>query len=279
MTTFLVPTDFSEPAKKALFFALDLAHKAKARVLLCHVYHKSTPLLSHLPASSETARQHALEQMQGFLEAVQAAPYDAVSVDFLLKEGHIISVLSEAIAENQVALVIMGTQGANNRLERLFGTNTEALAKEGKCPVLAVPEQAALQPITQMVYATSMERDETWALQQLVPLRQLLTAQLTLLHVHSQDQLDLVDDQEIKDQLQLRFPQEELRFATVEQENVAEGIARYVETHPTHLLAITMLEQGFWDRVLQDSITVALLQRLQIPMLVLPEKGKVLNFQ
>ncbi|AKQ45089.1 hypothetical protein TH63_04675 [Rufibacter radiotolerans] len=277
MKIFLVPTDFSAHAKKALLFALDLALKTNARILVTHVYARPKALLGAPTDHEEEVRKQAVQRMQVFLEEVTSDAFVSVPLDFILKEGDIIHRLGQLIEQNNVSLVIMGTQGAHNQMEKFLGTNTESLAKRGLCPVIAVPEQASLEPVKHIVYSSSMEHDEVSAMNQLLQLKNVFKALLTILHVNSEDQLDLLDDAEIKANLRLQFPEEEFRFDTIEEEDVAAGITAYVMTHPTQLLAFTMLHRDFWERIFLDSVTVKLLQSLHLPMLVLPENGKKLD--
>ncbi|GAB2533355.1 universal stress protein [Rufibacter soli] len=277
MKIFLVPTDFSLHAKKALLFALDLAHRSNARLLVTHVYPSPKAMVGSSGTTSEEVRQQALQRMQAFLEDVPINEHLTVPLDFILKEGHIIHRLCLLIEQNNVALVVMGTQGAHSQMKKFLGTNTESLAKRGLCPVLAVPEQASLEPVKHIVYSSSLEHDESLAMYQLLQVKNAFKAQLTILHVNSEDQLDLVDDTEIKTQLRVEFPEEDFRFDTIDEEDVATGIMAYVKTHPTDLLAFTMLHHDFWDRIFLDSVTVKLLQSLHLPMLVIPENGKKLD--
>ena len=277
MKIFLVPTDFSPHAKKALLFALDLALRTGARILVTHVYPKPKAFLGTPTIDKEVVRQQAVQRMQAFLEEATTDAYLSVPLDFMLKEGDIILRLGQLIDQNNVSLVVMGTQGAHSQMEKFLGTNTEALAKLGLCPVIAVPEQASLAPVQHIVYSSSMEHDEISAMHQLLQIKYVFKARLTILHVNSEDQLDLLDDAELKANLRRQFPEEDFRFDSIEEEDVPAGITAYIKTHPTDLLAFTMLHRDFWERIFLDSVTVKLLQSLQLPMLVLPENGKELD--
>ncbi|MBC3541157.1 universal stress protein [Rufibacter sediminis] len=270
MNKILVPTDFSAPAKKALLFALDLALKTNAQLLVCHVYQRLSPFLGDSYETTEEPRRRAMGQMEDFLRVATSACYSAVPIEYLVREGNPLQRLSQLINQDQVSLVVMGTKGAHDRLGKIFGTITETLVKRSLCPVVAIPEKAPLHAIENMVYTSTLEHSEVPALGLLLQLKDLFKANLTVLHVKSEDQLDLVEDNLIQEQLREEFPQQEFRFETVAQEEVVKGILDYLRQHQTHLLAFTVLEHDFWEVLFQDSVTTHLLHRLEIPMLALP---------
>jgi nucleotide-binding universal stress UspA family protein len=68
MTTILVPTDFSPSAKSALLYAIAIAKRVKAKVIILHVYHAPvsagrTPHILNYPTVRENVRM-ATQQLK-----------------------------------------------------------------------------------------------------------------------------------------------------------------------------------------------------------------------
>lgn len=68
--------------------------------------------------------------MNTFLESVDNSTREAAGLQVLLEKGHIVNELCRVIANNEVALIVMGTTGGKSFLERFFGTTTESIIKK-----------------------------------------------------------------------------------------------------------------------------------------------------
>lgn len=276
MKTLLVPIDFSDNSLRAFEYAVELAARSESEILLLHSVEDAS-LLSSLNTDKMDEKKSAAQQK---LEAMVATlNREDVLVRFEVKDGGAVGEIVEAIEENNVTLVVMGTGGAKNFSRKVFGTTTEAIAKQGLCPVLAIPEGAEIRPIEHIVYAADFENGDQVTTMQLLNLKELLNATVTFLHIKSDSQPDYIDDEYIKSNLVAQFPEAELNFVEIANKDVAEGISNYVQSNETSLVAFTILNRMFWERIFHSSVTSRLLQTLRIPMLALPENGNLLNLR
>ena len=279
MKNILVPTDFSIPALKALQFALDLTLKTKACLMVCHIYSAPSAFTGDPEYMDRQFRWEAQKEMNAFLESVDSHTRATVGLKIILKEGHIVNVLSRVIEENKVALVVMGTTGGKNILERFFGTTTESIIKKSLCPVLAIPEKFMFNPVENIIYATDFEKREELSMMQLLQVKELFQASLTVLHVKSEVQPDLIDDEEIKADLKNSFPQENFRFVQIADNEVAACLIKYVREQKNTLLAFTIIHRPLWHKLFHSSLISRLLHQLQVPMLALPQVGRLLDLR
>ena len=279
MKNILVPTDFSVPALKGLQIALDLTLKTKSCLMVCHIYHSSSAITSDWENMDQQFKREAQNEMNTFLENIDRSTREAVGLKIILKEGNIVNELCKVIEENEVALVVMGTTGGKNFLERFFGTTTESIIKKSLCPVLAIPEKFLFKPIEHIIYASDFEKQEVINMTQLLQVKELYQASLTVLHVKSEAQPDTVDDEEVKTNLRKCFPQEDFRFVQIENKEVAESLVKYVRQQKNTLLAFTIMQRPLWEKLFHNSVTSPLLHQLHVPMLALPQIGRLLNLK
>ncbi|WP_162052953.1 universal stress protein [Pontibacter pamirensis] len=276
MNTLLVPVDFSENSLRALHYAVDLAAQSDTEVVVMHSFEKKSIVPgfnSGKPLESKTVAQQKLDSLLANMDTRQ------VPVQAIIREGDAVGEINNAIEEFAVTLVVMGTGGAKNFKEKVFGTTTEAIAKLGLCPVLAIPEGATIGDIQNIVYAADFENGDQVTAMQLLQLKELMNASLTFLHVKSESQPDYIDDEYIKESLVRQFPDAELNFVELQNKDIAEGITNYVRENKASLLAFTVLHREFWDKLFHSSVTSKLLQNLKLPMLALPENGNLLNLR
>jgi len=145
----LVPTDFSEPGRTALLYAVEFADQFGAAVDLLHVI-DSVPagaLLSYRPIEElrQSLRVHADEQM-GKLHTEWSEhnfPVTKVIVD-----GHPFVEIVRHAKENEVDLIIMGTHGRGAIAHMMLGSVAEKTIRKSPCPVLTVrhPEHDFIHP-------------------------------------------------------------------------------------------------------------------------------------
>ncbi|MCX2740929.1 universal stress protein [Pontibacter anaerobius] len=276
MKTLLVPVDFSESSFRALEYALDLASRSQVEIVVMHSAEKGAILPGLGSGKVEEDKRTAQQKLDGILANINRSD---VPVRYIVREGGAVGEIVKAVEEFGVTLVVMGTGGAKNFTKKVFGTTTESVAKEGLCPVLAIPEGAAIRPIEHIVYAADFENGDQVTTMQLLNLKELLNATITFLHIKSESQPDYIDDEYIKDSLVKQFPEAELNFMEIANKDVAEGITKYVQANDTSLLAFTILNRMFWEKIFHSSVTSQLLKTLKIPMLALPENGNLLDLR
>lgn len=145
----LVPTDFSEPGKSALLYAVAFADQFGAAVDLIHVVEPPPPgaLLNYTPLQElkDSLRSDAEEQMEELHEAW--ADY-AFPVNRLIVEGHPFVEILRHAKESETDLIVMGTHGRGAIAHMLLGSVTERIVRKAPCPVLTVrhPEHEFVHP-------------------------------------------------------------------------------------------------------------------------------------
>jgi nucleotide-binding universal stress UspA family protein len=132
----LVPTDFSEPAERALSTALDLARIFGARVTLLHVWQipvTGYPEGAFFPVDQmEKAAQAALDGVHA--RAVKEWP----DVDAVLRLGVDYTQILELVNERGIDFVVMGTHGRRGLPRLLLGSVAEKVVRLSPVPVLTV---------------------------------------------------------------------------------------------------------------------------------------------
>ncbi len=142
-TTFqaiLVPIDFSEPAARALDYAIEWGSQLNAHLTLIHVIQSLSDvgldMVSALPAAHLQALEAELTQhMQGDLKRVQDA---GVEGDLIMAHGAPLQETIEVVKARQIDLIIMGSHGRTGLGHVLLGSMAEKLVRWAPCPVLVV---------------------------------------------------------------------------------------------------------------------------------------------
>ncbi len=166
MKKILVPTDFSPQATAALNFAVQIARKQNAEVLLYHViesYLTTVHYMSGLVETTQSAEESAFMLALGIQAkqklAVVAADekYAGVTITCYIQEGNFYKNIAEKIADKEVDLIVMGSHGTN--AEHYAGSNADKVVRFAHCPVITVKSEMNLEDIKHVVFATSLEEE------------------------------------------------------------------------------------------------------------------------
>jgi len=140
----LCPVDFSETSEHALRYAIDLATRLDASVLIVHAY--QLPAYA-LPDGGILARpEFAVDlttQIQEFLDKlVERYSAHGVVLRDRLVEGMPYVEINRVAAEEKVDLVVMGTHGRTGVKHLLLGSVAERVVRTSSVPVLTVRHPA-----------------------------------------------------------------------------------------------------------------------------------------
>jgi nucleotide-binding universal stress UspA family protein len=146
---FLVPIDLSEYANQALDYAVNLAGKLDARLMLLHVI-QSIPLVGvdmgvTLPYTYvQDLEAEIMQSMESALTRVTAARLEG---EIVVVHGVPFHEIIETAKTRQVDLIIMGTHGRTGLQYVLLGSVAEKVVRLAPCPVL-VARQPTIVPVS-----------------------------------------------------------------------------------------------------------------------------------
>lgn len=284
MKTILVPTDFSKPAQIAIDVASDIAKKANAELILLHVIEEATGSSFNITGEVTTAGgwedklftmkliERSKKQMAKLLEEVKGT---GVKVKQELRLGTPFHSMRDIITEQKVDLVVMGTAGHSKLEEMIIGSNTEKVVRHSKCPVLTVHKKPVTTDFKNIVYATSMSKDEE-VFSRVVRQTQLMyesTVHLVRINTPGNFQRDAVVKKYMQDfakKLQLKNFTLNI-FNDLSEE---EGIIYFAESINADLIAMSTHGRTGFAHVLAGSIAEDVLSHAKRPVLTFVTKGK-----
>lgn len=141
INTILFATDFSEGSKNALPYAVDLARRYEAKLVLMHVIYDVTratgwfvPHVSveemykdlEIGAKSELEKTF-IEEMRGFRD-----------IEHVVMKGIPYEEITKFAETNKVDLIVLATHGRTGLDRLLFGSTAEQVVRYAPCPVLSV---------------------------------------------------------------------------------------------------------------------------------------------
>lgn len=139
VTKILCPVDFSETARHALHYALQMARAFGAELRVVHVI-EAAPLYQAydgipdlgLPQTVEQAARRSMEKLLGSLAL------SGVRVSHEVLDGPTYRTIVAQAEAWGADLIVMGTHGRSKLELVFFGSVAERVVKSASCPVLVV---------------------------------------------------------------------------------------------------------------------------------------------
>ncbi|MCB0689705.1 MAG: universal stress protein [Saprospiraceae bacterium] len=281
MKKILVPTDFSENANNAFFYALNLASEQEASIVLLHVVEMEMEVLD-IPMPSGSAYQSrkdaaelALDAQIGLANGIDH-DWDIVmsKIEKKVVFGGPVNMIKSVADEGNVDLIVMGARGRHrSAFEKFLGSRSTDLAQEAPLPVLFVPEGAIFKPIVQMAYASELLTSDPYELWRALDLIKPFSPVVRYFHVIPPGQLkENAGESRIKEYFESQNPALQLIFYPIYGYDIDSELEKNSKNFDVDLIVIYHKHRNMVQRLFSHSHTKHLLGKSDIPVLVLNEK-------
>lgn len=237
MKKILCPTDFSASAENAVSYAAKLAQRTGASVHLLHC-----DLLSDLSPEeiifgagpdSDQLRQLLKEECREVSSVFKIACHDEPVASGASLSNHV------ATLENDYDLIVMGTNGEDEPLQKFFGSATYGVIRKTNAPLMVIPHGCRFTRIDNIAYAFDYWRINDVPMQKIAALCQDLGAQLTVVQVMEayshEAEKELQSSQKI---LKENYSQLAMRFEVLYSDDVKSALHEFLGTKNPEVLAM-----------------------------------------
>lgn len=144
LRSILAPTDFSEPAHRALEYAKSIAENFKA---VLHVVHVAADVALEDPmltaSSLAEIQESAASALTRIDERIATEERGRVEVRKAVLNGDPHDAILAYAAEHAIELIVLGTHGRGAVERLILGSVAERIVRHAKCPVLTVKAEEA----------------------------------------------------------------------------------------------------------------------------------------
>ncbi|QSS97439.1 universal stress protein [Psychroflexus sp. ALD_RP9] len=186
MKNILVPVDFSNPSENALRVAAKLAQRNNAKIHVLHVIELAESLFGAEQFNVDD------EQIIFFMKLAKKKFNDFLDKDFLegIETNDLVEVgsatfgIKEAVKDQNIDLIIMGSNGASGLEEVLIGSNTEKVVRHSNVPVLVVKHDIENLDFKTVLFATDFELENVEAYNKAKTFADSFGAKMKLVYVN-----------------------------------------------------------------------------------------------
>lgn len=271
MKNIVLPTDFSESARKACEYAMTLYKGQEVRFILLNSYVMPNSTSEMLISLNDVLRQGSEEGLKADKEYLSRLfPAESVKIETRSIQGFLENVLHNIVQHEDIHLIIMGSTGASGFKKFFMGSNATQVLKNVDAPVLTIPYTTEVKLPSNVILA--LDESPLPGGKFINPLEDVIRAphsKLLPVHIHTRPILagELDDAPEITEALGIPV-------ANVYSDNVLEGLHEYITEKNGDLLVMVHHPRSFIGNLFHRSSTRDMAMFTSIPLLVLQSERK-----
>ena len=276
MKNILLPTDFSENSKNAIRFAMMFFQGESCTFHILNSQMPSGYMTAQVRSTAPGTSVHQgilndnkkkLEKLIQFCESL------SVNEDFTFLSkvdfANITDAINQAVALNNIELIVMGTKGATGAAKVVFGSNTIKVIRSVKCPVLAIPENYIFQEIKTILLSLNYQYDITDKnMEVLLKIVKKHTASLKILETLDieMDKRDIAIKRKMTEEI---FKEIDFELYPIKDLPAPMAIRAFEQLIPIQLHAMIVDSESFLDRFIFGSDMSKISYASRVPLLTL----------
>ncbi len=283
MKRILVPTDFSSTAEKALLYAMNLASKTGATVVL---YHGFTPIVSAFVETAEKRKAFNAETESNLLKKLERlkkkmnTAMPAVTIITAVGRSPLIKNLIAYSQINEIDLIVMGTQGASGLRKVVVGSVATRVVGKSNIPVLLVPEKFSWKEPGQILFAAGYTEADQTALSFTLKLAEKYNAAVSVVHLLSaytiesekENEETWFNDYVARMQKTCKYPG--LQFKLLRTESIIHTMENLHKKISYDMVVMVRRKRSLLEKFFWQSFTTNMAYITKYPLLIIPEQDK-----
>ncbi|KJS04256.1 MAG: hypothetical protein VR77_12375 [Flavobacteriales bacterium BRH_c54] len=276
MITILLPTDFSNNAKNAIFYALELYKNQEVNFILMNAFHPThDDMANSITGGSlnDLLSQASEKQLQELIAEIKSKKqlYNKKhSFSFKSAYGSLVEIIDTFVDKHPIDLIVMGAKGMSAVEKIVFGSNTYAVIKEVDCPALVIPDKVSFSSPSTISIATDFkEIKKKNIFATLQPLVKDFKPEITLFNVTEEMKSIGTDEKQMAQSIANILDVADIKTSYFKHEDVIYGTKEYVKQHNTSLMVLVNKKRNFFEDLFHISFTKQISFHAEIPLLIL----------
>jgi len=284
MRTILVLTDFSIGADHAAHYAMKIARKLSADIMLCNIF-PCIPETTDVPRSAipnyDLLERDSLDDLAELAvrlnrenDAEQAPNNFRPIINVCARPGTVTGQVNEIAASCNALMIVISVHSGGSVSTFMLGDHTRDIIDHATYPVMVVPLLAREAQISKIAFATDLNIHSVDVLKCLSSLAKYYQAKILVTHVAPEPmagdaEFSYIDQYRNLVSSLISYPAIDYRqFAS---ENVADGLDWLSHHTNIDMIVLVHRKRGFFQKIFSPSITQKIVHKLTIPLLVFPQ--------
>lgn len=277
MKQILLPVDFSENAKHAVKYALNLYKNQECNFYFLHVYapmvysydYQLAEGIYELDAYDKINTKYQ-KTLNDFINEV-SLEYKEQRFNYygIVKPSVLTDAVCDIVKDKNIEVIIMGTKGATASSKVLFGTNTIHVINKRVCSVIAIPENCEIVDVKNILFPTDLYVNyKDSHLKILKDIASNFNTKIHILHILFRSLTTQL--RKNKDILDAQLENFDTKFILEENKDIPVAISDYQKEFPSDLLVMINNKHLFFENLFFRPIISNIAMHVELPFLVIP---------
>jgi nucleotide-binding universal stress UspA family protein len=287
MKKILVPTDFSDHARNAGYYAVNLAKVLKAHLVLYHAYTvpayiSSPPVYSYnfVPESNAMDEVKQIERdnfsrLRFFRETILKGKNEPCC-SVIQERTFVNDGIADYADEHHAELIIMGTRGSHHTGgDMLIAPATWGVIQKSKVPVLAIPHNYHYQKIRHICFATNLLESDIAIINTITRYASSLDARISIVHVNDNpgnNNKERAAFEKFQKDIEGMISNQNLEFVLLEHKDVSVALAEFIKNNQVDIISVSNEKRNVFMKLFHRSLTRMFVIHTDIPLLAFPSK-------
>lgn len=276
MKKILVPVDFSTNSKKALRFAIQFASQSNAEVIFYHVVSMMAPTADaawdyayYVSFQQDIYRKRQEDLIKFVRNIYDSRLPQGVKYSCVCKlENEINTAIISFAKKQKIDFICVGARGTG-LIGKLFGTVATNLITHSPVPVIIIPKNYRLKPISDICYASDMEHPDT-EIKKVLELASALQSKVTLLHFDYE--MGLMENHDELMKISKKYQRRKIKFLFKKMDALYplnDHLKRAINLmRPSVLVLFTKQDRSWYEKLVLSSKSTQLSFVSTVPLLI-----------
>lgn len=280
MKTLLVPVNFTPISKNALIYAVGLAEKINAKIVLLNSYHAypidndPSLLIKEFKEEIKILKQVSEVKLRALWEEIKSTT--SCKCKFVSVSGLAKDVIVSYANDIKPDLLVIGTEDFSQFERILFGTITGKVIKDVDCSILVIPEEVKFKFPKKIAFAMDYHDSDLNEIQFVEKLAKKFNSETHIIHVVTELEdvgFEVNYFTKSKNEIKKSIPKNKTIFKLIiNGENIIDELEDYVKEEEIDILAVAKTKKTFMEYLFSEDVTQKLFYRTKMPLLIFEAK-------
>lgn len=276
MKNILLPTDFSANSKNANEYALQLFKGELCTFYFLHIQKISNYTTDDLMVSKtgtslhQSVLENPKKELTTFVNMLKVKrPCSNHIYKCLVDYDSFTGGIKQAVERKRIDLIVMGSNGASNLEEKIFGSNTLKVLREGICPTLIIPINAPFKiPKNILLPLINDKISEIPSMESLIDLSMKFKSSLNIIDIQKKD-TGINNNQKPLSKLENLLKNVNITIGKIKDVSITEAINSSVQLLDIDLVVLLLKKESFIERLIKGSNLDNINYSTKVPLLFL----------
>lgn len=270
MKKIVYATDFSRYAEQAFHFALNIAERHKAELIMVHVF--NTPAVrvnNFLIDPTDIILERVLKYEEQLKDLFNQFDSKVKPKFIAVESDSVIEGILTLIERHKPNLIVTGVKGKNIVKEIFMGSTTKALLKRSPIPLLAIPENAEYKDFNKVIYTSDFQNFDLNSIEQLLEFVKPYKPEIEVVHICTDDENEDCEKMEaFKNRVKENISYKNISFEILMSENLFATLNTYTKENGFDLLVMLEKERfSIVEKLFHEDLVWKMEFNTSIPLL------------